>query len=132
MPAIDISQLSATIVQELNAYQKSIINDLSYVVTAVAKDTVEQLKQTSPIGYTGNYAESWAQKIMTKWSAGPASRVVYSQDPQYRKTHLLENGHDVKRDGRVIGYARPRIHIASAESRAEDQLVKQLTKRLGG
>lgn len=128
MPAINISQLSATIAQELNAYQEYCISEFGYAVAAVAKDAVDQLEQTSPIGYTGNYAQSWAQKLVTKRTADPASRVVYSQNPQYRKTHLLEKGHAAV-DG---SWVRPRTHIAPVESRAVDQLVKQLTKRLGG
>lgn len=127
MAAIHISQFSATIAQELNVCQEDIINEFDAVAEAVAKDSVEQLRQTSPIGHTGKYAPSWAQKLVAKQPAVSISRVVYSRKPQYAKTHLLEKGHAAV-DG---SWVRPRAHIASVESRAVDQLVKQLTKRLG-
>lgn len=128
MAAIHISQLSATIAQELNACQEDIAAEFDSVAESVVKDTVEQLRQTSPIGHTGKYAPSWAQKFVAKQPAASTSRVVYSRKPQYAKTHLLEKGHAAV-DG---SWVRPRTHIAPVESRSVDQLVKQLTKRLGG
>ena len=128
MATIHISQLSATITQELNVCQEDIINEFDSAAEAVAKDTVEQLRQTSPIGHTGKYAPSWAQKLVPKQPAVSTSRAVYSRKPQHAKTHMLEKGHAAV-DG---SWVRPRTHIAPVESRAVDQLVKQLTKRLGG
>lgn len=128
MSAITISKLSATIAQELNACQEDIINEFDSVAESVAKDAVEQLRQTAPIGHTGKYAPSWAQKLVMKQPAAPGTRVVYSRKPQYAKTQLLEKGHAAV-DG---SWVRPRTHIAPAESHAVEQLVKQLTKRLGG
>lgn len=50
--------------------------------------------------------------------------VVYSKKPEYRKTHLLEKGHDAV-DG---SFVEPRPHIAQAEEKAIRWLDDQLNK----
>lgn len=88
-------------------------------VDKVAKDTVNELKSSSP-KHSGKYAGGWS-KDETKTATRSKSAVVWNKK-RARLTHLLEHGHAKVNGGRVA--ARP--HIGAAEQKAikafEDEL----------
>ena len=49
---------------------------------------------------------------------------------EYRLTHLLEFGHAIRRGGRKIGDARAFEHIAPVAKKAEENLTKNIIKRV--
>ena len=53
-------------------------------------------------------------------------KIVVHSKTRYRITHLLENGHAKRGGGRVA--AKP--HIAPAEKVGEEQLVKEVMRKL--
>lgn len=89
-------------------------------VDKVAKDTVNELKSSSP-RKSGKYSEGWAVKE-GKTATRSKSAVVWNEK-HYRLTHLLEHGHARVNGGRKVP-ARP--HIGVAEQKAiksfEDEL----------
>ena len=86
----------------------------------VAKETVKELKSTSP-KKTGGYAKGWARK-----KVGTAQ--VVHNSTNYQLTHLLENGHANRDGGRTPG----RPHIAPAEQKAIDEFEKRVEKVIRG
>lgn len=80
-------------------------------VDKVAKDTVNELKSSSP-HKSGKYSEGWARQE-GKTATRSKSAVVWNKK-RYRLTHLLEHGHAKVNGGRVA--ARP--HIGAAEQKA--------------
>lgn len=128
MAVINVDQLANTIMQELEIYQQNTIEDVEYAVKLVAKETAAELRETAPIGPTGEYAPSWSHRRSPDAGKDFMSMVVYSKNPQYRVTHLLEKGHDT-----VNGtWVHPRQHIAQVEEKAGRWMEDMLTKRLGG
>lgn len=127
MATINIDKLAVEVLKNLEIYRENTVESVEQAVLETAKETVKELQKTSPIGPTGDYAESWAQKkdnsIRGKWRL---SRVVYSRKPDYRLTHLLEFGHAKVNGGRVE--ARP--HIRKAEDNALVRLNAKLMKAL--
>lgn len=127
MATINIDQLANEIMYDLNLYLANTVEDVETAVLETAKETVEELRKTSPVGTTGDYAESWNQKrdssIRGKWRF---SRVVYSKKPDYRLTHLLEHGHAKVNGGRVKGQP----HIKKAEENASVRLHAKLIRKL--
>ena len=126
MTVINVDQIANTIMQELEIYQQNVVEDVEYAVKLVAKETAAELRETSPIGPTGEYAPSWSHRRAPDAGKDFMSMVVYSKKPQYRVTHVLEKGHEAV-DGSWVG---PRPHIAPAEEKAGIWMADQLTKRV--
>lgn len=128
MAKINIDRLAVEIMEDLDIYLANTVETVGQAVEETAKETVQELKRLSPKGSTGEYADSWKQKkdpnIRGKYRM---SRVVYSDKPSYRLTHLLENGHAKVNGGRVDG----KPHIRRAEQLAESTLLRKLKEQLG-
>lgn len=82
-----------------------------------AYETMKKLRLTSPRRYGrggGRYARGWQVREM--YAGRGLKTLVVWNPPDYRLTHLLEDGHDVvDRHRRVVGHADPRPHIETAE-----------------
>lgn len=119
MAKIDIDKLSLTVIQSLQEYAKATQESVNKAVLETAKETVNELKITSPVGATGNYAESWTYK-RDKEARGENmyNMIVYSEKPDYRLTHLLEFGHAKVNGGRTRAFP----HIKNAELNAMERL----------
>lgn len=124
MATINIDQLATAIMQELETYTENTIEDVTHAVKLVAKATAEELRETSPVGATGDYSENWSYRRSPDKGKSFMDMVVYNKKPEYRKTHLLEKGHRAV-DGSFVD-ARP--HIAKAEEKASIWLDEQLNK----
>ena len=128
--AINIDKMSIEIMRNLEIYLSNTQEDVKQAVEETAKETVQELRNTSPVrkgGKGGQYAKSWACKrdrnTRGKWYN---SMIVYNKAPTYRLTHLLEKGH-AKRDG---GRVDPIPHIQPAEEIAHDKLYAKLVRNL--
>lgn len=122
--SIHISELSKEISNVVKSYSKEIELEVGEATDFVAKSTVQELKRNSP-KRSGKYARNW-----TKRKQGPTGQIVFQKDPTYRITHLLENGHALKRGGRTKGEVKGQPHIAIAEEKAVSSLEKELIRRL--
>lgn len=114
----------------LTDYCKDVDTSVIEVEAEVASDAVKKLKQTSPKKKkgkkTGHYAKSW--DIDKRSKTNYAETIIYNRD--YQLTHLLENGHDIIRNGKVVGHADPQPHIKPVEEWVQDEMVKRLEKKL--
>ncbi len=126
MARINIDKLAVEVMSNLDLFLANTVEDVEAAVQETAVETVKELQQTSP-SLTGDYSESWRQKkdtsIRGKWWC---SRVVFSNKPDYRLTHLLEHGH-AKVDG---GRVDERPHIKKAEENAMIRLHTKLVQKL--
>ena len=118
---IRAEDLSKEIYKTLKQYADDVKVNSQEVAEIVAKDTVTELKQSSP-NNTGKYRKNWTSESYT------GGAVVYQKAPTYRLTHLLEKGHAKRGGGRVA--AQP--HIAHAEEMAIKQYEEKLIGRIGG
>lgn len=124
MATINVDRLAIAIMSELETYQANTIEDVSHAVKLVARETAAELRETSPVGPTGDYAENWSHRRSPDPGKDFMSMVVYNKKPHYRKTHLLEKGHRAV-DG---GFVDARPHIARAEAKAYEWLDEQLNR----
>nr|DAF59946.1 MAG TPA: putative tail component [Siphoviridae sp. ctGz830] len=118
---IDVSQEIEDILQD---YSGKVIEKLNEVVDEQAKETVKELKQTSP-KRKGKYARGWTVK-KTKDISGGVNAVVHNKR-YYRLTHLLENGHAL-RGGTKRARAYP--HIAQVEEKTKTEFVKKVRVKI--
>jgi hypothetical protein len=118
MAKIDISK---EIAKALSEYTLEVTEGLDKAKLEVAKDTVKELKRTSPKN-TGSYAKGWARK-----KVGTAEVIHNRTD--YQLTHLLEHGH-VTKGGTGRTQAFP--HIAPAEEKAIKDYIERVEKVIKG
>lgn len=125
---IPVDELSSTILDALHEYSSEVMEATKASVKEQAAATVQELKTTSP-KRTGKYARNWKSKIAFE-GMDDIRALVYNGGKTYRLTHLLEYGHDIKRDGRVVGHAPAKAHIRPAEQKAIDGLGKKIKVKL--
>lgn len=119
---INIDELAKSVNEILSEYADDINEGIKVSAQEVGKQTVKQLKATSPKGRSAKYARSWRQKT-TQDRLGNTQTVVYNEK-RGQLTHLLENGH-FNRDG---SFTRGRPHIKPAEDMAVEAFVKEVEK----
>lgn len=121
MAKLDLTKSMNALLKE---YGDEIRDAIEEVLPEVAKQTVTMLKATSP-KQTGAYAKDWA---VEKWkqSSQYLGATVYNKK-HYQLTHLLEYGHAKQNGGRVRAFP----HIADAEAFAGDELIRQVTRKVG-
>ena len=120
---VQIQNLASAINDVLEEYSALAAEDLKTAVTNAGKTVKKEIEKTAP-KRTGKYKKSWRVKKSTATSQS-GSLVVHAPT-RHTLTHLLENGHAKRGGGRV----RAIPHIAPAEAVGEEQLMKELERRL--
>lgn len=113
----------------LQDYAKDVDKAVLDAEDQVAKEAVKKLKATSPRNPRGkgrHYADDW--KVDSKAKKNYAQTIIHNK--QYQLTHLLENGHEVVRNGTVVGHAKPQPHIKAVEEWVKDEMVERIEKNL--
>lgn len=110
---------------EINKVLAQYTNDVNQTVDQVMKSNAQEAKKaltsSSPVR-SGKYAKSWAVKKLK------GQYIVYNKKPGL--THLLENGHDIIRNGRKVGHAPAQVHIQPVEEMIQEKIVKELEEKL--
>ena len=122
---VSVDQMAAAIEEELEKYKDLASDELKKAVKKAGKTAKSDINESAPVR-TGKYAKSWKSKV----TAEDSQRIqvtVYSPS-RYMIAHLLENGHAKRGGGRV----RAIPHIKPAEEHAEEVLLSDLEKALGG
>lgn len=124
---IGADQLAAEIAATLQDYYGAVVEDVEAVTKTVGKATREKVRANArAVGVvrTGKYLKSWRVKITAK--DGKANATIYAEAPEYRLTHLLENGHASVNGGRVPAYP----HIGKAERWAIEEFEQRLKEAI--
>lgn len=119
---MNIDEMAKAIEQELANYSEEVDEKLKKEIATVARECVDEIKANAHInqmGGTGEYLKNWTLKA-TKGKN--YIRIIVHNKKTYRLTHLLENGHLLVKDGKVVGKTRPIPHIRPAEQSAERKL----------
>lgn len=123
------NDLGAAIDEILKDYADTVVHDMKEAVEATGKMAAETAQAyASRIG-RGKYAKSIKAKTEST-TAFATTVVIYST--QYRIAHLLEHGHVVKKNGKVVGTARAFPHFAPAEAMADSTLVQKIEQAVKG
>ena len=101
--SIPIGQLGEAISKELTLYNDRIIEGIKKEAEKSVKQLVKDTKATAPVG---NRSKHYKDSIKSKKLSESNRSVVfvwYVDGPNYRLSHLLENGHASRNGGRVPG-----------------------------
>lgn len=111
----------------LTTYTNEVNRVMEQTIEEEAKDTVKELKSSSPVRARGTkkgaYARSW--KVTKR-----GDTYIVHNAKHYRLTHLLENGHVVRNAKGTYGRAKPIKHIEPALNEAEARLPIKLESRI--
>ena len=111
--------------QMLEGYVKDVDEAVVEALPKVGKETVKELKSTSPKSPSGGkYSKGWRQKVESEGVNG--TKLTVYNATSYQLTHLLENGHAL-RDG---GFLSGRPHIKPAQDKAEKKAVDEIIKAI--
>lgn len=130
MAAIKTEDLAKVITEEMQKFAGATDEVVAKAVKKVSKETVQRLKDTSPV-MTGSYASSWGVDNINSGTRHRTISVIHAGSGgggEYRLTHLLEHGHAVVRGGRVVGHAKAYPHIEAAEQAAINSLMEEIQK----
>lgn len=130
---VAIDQMAAAVVAELKDYCQEVTDGLKEDVKAVSKETVQELKSTSPKEQgvskrKGRYAKGWYAS--EAYESDTDIRITVHNKTDYQLAHLLEFGHEVVVAGKVVGHFNGIPHIRPAEEQAEEKLMKKVKVRV--
>lgn len=118
---IDINEI-------LGTYSKELDDMLYEEAKEIAKDGVQELKNTSPINQRnttnkGRYKKGWRMELEKGF--GYVEAEIHNKT-DYQLTHLLEKPH-LKRNG---GLTIPKVHIAPVEQKCIKEFEEKITRKI--
>lgn len=111
--------VTAQMKELMDQVDKDVKNSAKRNIDRVSKESVQKLKNTSPVK-TGSYAKGWGTK-----KVGDMDVIVHNRT-DYQLTHLLENGHVIRNKKGTYGRTHGIKHIAPVEEWAVDELPRRI------
>lgn len=124
---ISISDLNDSIFKVLSEYKENIDEEVKETANKIAKEAKEDLMNDSPISKkerSQKYYKGWA--IKKKINKNGKYVLAIWNKTNYRLTHLLEFGHNVKNGGKVKAVP----HIRKVEEKMSKEFEEELKKKI--
>lgn len=100
---ISIDNLAEAITDELKLYEKNVNEGIRKQVDKSMRQLVQETKGTAPVGHRKkHYRDSITSKV-TKQGLREYEKTWYVRGSDYRLSHLLNNGHQLRDGGRYPG-----------------------------
>lgn len=121
---VQIDDLDKAVRKELENYSQEVGELVDNSVLRVAKRCLASVRANSPVR-SGAYKKSWA--LSQEQMRSRLLAVIYNRK-HWQLIHLLENGHQKAGGGRISGTP----HVGPAADQAEQELVSEIIRDLGG
>lgn len=120
---VTVDGLAEAVMEGLEEYSSLASSDVKTAVRKAGSTIRREIRENAP-EKTGAYSKSWSVKTV-KETSNSLEITVYSRN-RYQLAHLLEKGHAKRGGGRVAA----RVHIAPAEKKGTEELVKEIERSL--
>lgn len=124
---IKVEELAEAIIEFSGEIAEEVGENLNTELKKIAKETADSLKNDSNIPQRTKDEESYKRLFYVKKTE--LGYVVANK--KYQLTHLLENGHDIVRNGETVGRARSFPHWDRAQKKV-DSAVNLIRGKLTG
>lgn len=119
---VNVEGLSSAIERELTIYSKEITEGIKRETKNTANKLVKKTKETAPVGKRSkHYRDNISSRKLEETDRGVLYQ-WYVKGPDYRLSHLLENGHANRDGGRTEG-----THFIR---KASDPILKEYEKAI--
>lgn len=125
---INPEELSGALGQVLTLYAADVTARINAVGEATMKDLVRETRRTAP-KKSGDYRKAITYTRVRELAGDRF--VWYARGKAGRLTHLLVHGHDVVRDGRVVGRAKGNTFLERALARLIPDYLSRVEGVLG-
>jgi len=125
---INPEELSDSLGQVLTLYADDVTARINAVGEATMKDLVRETRRTAP-KESGDYRKAITSTRVR--GMGGDRFIWYARGAAGRLTHLLVHGHDVVRDGRVVGRAKGNTFLERALARLIPDYLSRVEGVLG-
>lgn len=100
---VGIDNLASAIEEQLTLYEKGVTEGIRKQTDKSMRQLVRETKDTAPVGHRKkHYRDSITSKV-TKNTYREYEKQWYVKGPDYRLSHLLNNGHQLRDGGRYEG-----------------------------
>ena len=129
---IDADYLTREVNKLLYEYGDECSRVMDEAIGEVGKEARTKLKQSIKQNFKKghnkkHYINGW--RISYEKSGARYKMVLYNDD-QYRLTHLLENGHNIRNGKGATGWVKGKPHIAPVNEWAQEEAVKRIEEKL--
>ena len=100
---VSIDQLGEAINTELTLYSQNVIDGIKKEAKNSMTQLVKQTKATAPVGHRQKHYRDSIKSKKTAENNRSVEYTWYVNGPDYRLSHLLEDGHALRNGGRVKG-----------------------------
>ena len=104
----------------LDVYSRDVVKGINEKAKESMKDLIKKTKATAPVGKRAKHYKSNIASKMGKKSKFGNTYVWYVKGSDYRLSHLLNNGHQLRGGGRYPGTN----FITNAYEQVEDEFVR--------
>lgn len=108
-------------------------DSMNEAIDEIGKEAVRKMQLASPVrkpkyGKDKGYAKAWKFKKNAKGRNGQIESKVYNE--RGNLTHILEYGHPIVRNGKVVGNADPQPHIEPVNEWVQQELPRRFTSKM--
>ena len=122
-------EFASAIEDALSRYAGVVLSDVKEAVSAVGKETCDEIRDRAQAYGWKNYAKTWSVKTepLSHGAVGEKA-IVHAKTGGYQIAHLLERSHPLRNGGRSRAFP----HIGPAEDQAERRLFALIRQKIGG